>query len=163
MLRGVILALVIVSGLSVGLLAQQPTVDPILGTWTLNVQRSRFPRTDVSAPKGHVEVYRRVADRIERTSTRPAPDGSSSITRVTWPTEGGFAVYEQGQVPQGRTIIEALISSGEWYAIFLQDGKQYQTIRKMIANDGKTMTQVIRGVDTQGKPFEQLNVYDRQE
>jgi hypothetical protein len=162
MLCRVFLALVILSGVSVGLLAQEPT-DSILGTWKLNLQQSRFPRKDVPAPKGHVEAYRRVADRIERTSTRPALDGSSSVTRVTWPAEGGFAAYEQGEVPKGRIIIEALISSGEWYAIFLQDGKQYQTIRKVIAKDGKTMTQVIKGFDTQGNPFEQLHVYDRQE
>jgi hypothetical protein len=54
MLWRVFLALVIVNA---GLLAQQPAVDPILGTWKLNLMQSKVPAV-VSALEQHIKVYR---------------------------------------------------------------------------------------------------------
>jgi hypothetical protein len=57
---------------------------------------------------------------------------------------------------------ETLIAPGDWYVTFLQNGKQRGVIHKVISKDGKTMTQPRKGVDAQGKPFEHIEVYDRQ-
>jgi hypothetical protein len=55
------------------------------------------------------------------------------------------------------------MAPGEWLVTYLlQGGKQVATMHKVISKDGKTMRQTIRGFDTDGKPFEQLQVFDRQ-
>ena len=51
---------------------------------------------------------------------------------------------------------------GDWYAIFLRDGNQIRVIHKVISKDGKTMHQTITGVDSDGKPYESLAVYEKQ-
>jgi hypothetical protein len=42
------------------------------------------------------------------------------------------------------------------------EGKQIATMHKVVSKDGKTLRITIKGIDPQGKPFEELRVYDRQ-
>jgi hypothetical protein len=44
----------------------------------------------------------------------------------------------------------------------MQNGKQTLTIHKIISEDGKTMRQTVTSVDSKGKPFEELRVFERQ-
>ena len=58
-------------------------VDPVIGSWKLNIAQSKFsPRLlaaqRLAAPKERTEVYREIeAHRIELTSTEIRIDGSS--------------------------------------------------------------------------------------
>ena len=63
----------------------------------------------------------------------------------------------------GVTMVETLIAQGEWYATFLRDGKQFMVIHKVVSEDGKTMSLNYTGGDPQGNPFEQVDVYERQQ
>jgi hypothetical protein len=57
---------------------------------------------------------------------------------------------------------ETLIGPGDWYVTYLQNGKQFLIMHKVISDDGKTMRQTITGIGPQGKPGEQIQVLDRQ-
>ena len=142
--------------------------DPIIGTWKLNVAKSKFSPVLLKAlkeiiPKEKTEVYEEFGDQIVLTATATMADGKSIFGKYTWPRQGGIAEV-QADVPSfaGVIIIETLIASGEWYATFLTDGKQFMVIRKVVSEDGKTMRLNYTGADPQGNPFEQMDGYDRQ-
>jgi hypothetical protein len=47
-------------------------------------------------------------------------------------------------------------SSGEWYVTQMQDGRQRITIHKAISKNGKSMRQIVKGLDPQGTQLELL-------
>jgi hypothetical protein len=140
--------------------------DPLVGTWKLNLAQSQFSPVllalqKTAIPKERTEIYRLVNNRIELTQTSIRSDGSKEeAPKLTWPAQGGAVV---SQSANGLSYVETLIASGEWLvSAMLQDGTQVGTLRKIISKDGKTMRQITKGVDPQGKPFEQVQVFDRQ-
>jgi hypothetical protein len=50
---------------------------------------------------------------------------------------------------------------GEWYVTQIQDGKQVVTIHKVVAKDGRTMRQIVKGIEPNGKVLESIQVFDR--
>jgi hypothetical protein len=60
------------------------------------------------------------------------------------------------------TVVEILLKPGEWYVTFLMNGKQMTTMHKTISADRKTMRQTVRGLDSQGRMVEQIQVLRRQ-
>jgi hypothetical protein len=103
-----------------------------------------------------IEVYREVDTDLMEFS-----DGSPTSDKWTWPRQGGTA-RRQPQLSEGMFYVETLIEPGHWYVTVMQNGKQIGIIHKTISNDGKTMRQTLKGVDPQGKPFEQLQVFHKQ-
>jgi len=142
-------------------------LDPIIGTWKLNVSKSRTLRDlpiDVGQnAKEATEVYQEVDDQIELTLTGTSISGEPISGKVRWPRDGGIAVSVQEVTSyEGILIVETLIAPGDWYVTYLKDEKQVVAIHKIISEDGKTMSLISKQADTQGKPCEQTVVYDRQ-
>jgi hypothetical protein len=144
--------------------------DPIIGTWKLNTEKSKFSpmRRSLTAkqtpPKERTEVYREVdGDLIEFVTTTTWQDGSSRSSKYTLPRQGGIIEkHLPNPFPDGMLWIETLIKSGNWYETIIAGGKQIAVRHKVISDDGKMMRQILRGVDSEGKPFEELEVYNRQ-
>jgi hypothetical protein len=141
--------------------------DPIIGTWKLNVSKSRTLRDlpiDVGQnAKEATEVYQEVDDQIELTLTGTSISGEPISGKVRWPRDGGIAGSVQEVTSyEGILIVETLIAPGDWYVTYLKDGKQVVVIHKIISEDGRTMSLISKQADTQDKPCEQRVVYDRQ-
>ena len=142
--------------------------DPIIGIWKLNVANSIFSPVLLKAlnetvPKEATEIYRLVGDQIELTVENTMTGGGRISGRYTWPRYGGVAKAQEDVASfTGVTIIETVIAPGEWYATFLKNDRQFMVVHKVVGIDGKTMSLSSRGTDDQGKPFEQMVVYDRQ-
>jgi hypothetical protein len=142
--------------------------DPIIGIWNLNVANSKFSTVLLKAlnetvPKEATEIYRLVGDQIELTVENTMTGGRRISGRYTWPRYGGVAKAQEDVASfTGVTIIETLIAPGEWYATFLKNEKQFIVVHKVVGKDGQTMSLSSTGIDDQGKPFEQIVVYDRQ-
>jgi len=155
-MRKIIFLLIIILSLPSILCA----ADPIIGTWKLNISKSKFPPNQ-PAPKEQVETYRELADgQIELTYQSTEKDGSSMLLVGTYPIQGGVAV---GKVEALKgSFIHTRISQDEWYETILRDGKQIMTIYKKISNDGKTMRQTVRRQDNEGQTVEVLLIYERQ-
>ena len=141
-------------------------VDPIIGSWKLNISSSKISPVlrqmfKVAPPKQQTEVYRVTSDRqIELTGAFTGTDGSSLSSKVVFPAEGGIAQQTNSQ--PGESAVETRVSPREWYVTFMKDGKQTLTMHKVISTDGQTMRQTVAGVDSQGKAFEEVRVYERQ-
>jgi len=142
--------------------------DPIIGTWKLNVAKSKFSPVllkilNETVPREKTELYEQVGDRIVLAATATMADGRSISGRYAWPAKGGIAsVQEDLPAFAGITIIETLIAPGEWYATFLKDGKQFMVIHKVVGEDGQTLCLNYTGADAQGNSFGQTDVYERQ-
>lgn len=135
--------------------------EPIIGTWRLNIAKSKFAANGFKVPREITEVYRELnPGQIELTFMKTETDGSSTLLKVAFPSQGGAARCIQG-CPSGYSVVETLIS-GEWYATEMQDGKQYMTLHKVISKDGKIYYQTLQSSDAKGKPFQNLLVYEKQ-
>src|SRR4051794_13317933 len=134
--------------------------DSITGVWKLDVSSSTFT---MPPPKEQIETYRELASGdMELVLSRTQKDGAPTTTTFTWPTRGGLVHDPAAALPKGATITEVLLSPGDWFAIFMVDGKQQATIHKVISPDGKTMIQTIEAMDPQGRPSEQVQIFHRQ-
>jgi hypothetical protein len=141
--------------------------DPIIGTWKLNIAKSKFSSIYYSSrkrtvPKEKVEAYREIeGDQLELAGKEIGTDGSSSSGISTWARQGGITKHQPPE-PAEMSVFETLIAPGDWIVTSLQNGKQIRVMHKVISKDGKQMTQTITGTDAQGKPFVQVQVFDRQ-
>jgi hypothetical protein len=134
--------------------------DPIIGTWKLNLEKSKGSQPS-AAPKEQLEVYRELdSGEIELTLTRTMVDGTSSVSKLTWPAQGGTVTFVQSD-PRGRSLVETLIAPGEWYVTYMREGKQYLTVHKVVSKDKKMLMQTFKGVFS-GTPAEIVTVFDRQ-
>ena len=135
--------------------------DPITGTWKLDVRASRFVKFE--APKEQTESYKELAfGEIEMILTRVAKDGAQSRVRLTWPALGGAVQDPAGALGKGKSAIETMLGPGEWLVTFLENGKQWSTMRKVVSPDGRTMTQTAKFVDPDGRTLTQIQVLRRQ-
>jgi hypothetical protein len=140
--------------------------DPIIGTWKLNVAKSRFSQAvqailKEAPPKEYSEVLREVeGDQIELSGKGIQTNGQPFSFRLMWPRQGGMVTILE-DVP-GFTYIETLIGPGEWYVTTLQNGKQVSIRHKVVSRDGRTKQETITVTDAQGRRFEQIELFERQ-
>jgi hypothetical protein len=137
--------------------------DPIIGTWKLNLAKSKFAPNQPDIPKSGTEAYREVeGGQIELTVTRTDASGSSVLSKYVWPAQGGAVMILQGGPNRITGFVETLIEPGNWYVTCLQNGKQISWAHKTISKDGKTMTQTWKDMDAQGNLIVDIEVFDRQ-
>jgi len=137
--------------------------DPIIGTWKLNLEKSKIPegRGRLSSPrKEMIDVYRELdSGLIELRAKRVFMDGSSDFDICTYPAQGG--ALKSQIMPPHISVFEIRIRPGEWCGVYILDGKQIVTRHKVISEDGKTMRHILRSVDAKG-PYEEIMIMEKQ-
>jgi hypothetical protein len=117
-------------GLADSLLA----ADPIVGTWKLNLAKSKFAPNQPDIPKSGTEAYREVeGDQIELTVTRTEADGSSVLSKYAWPDQGGAVKILQGGPKRITTLVETLIEQG-----FVLGSIRQKSNSAVLAGPGRT-------------------------
>ena len=153
---------IVALGLTILTASAAMAADPIVGTWKLDVSKSKLAPS-LSPPKAQTEVYRELASgQIELELTRINNEGASTSLILSWPAGGGLVEDPRGGLPKGVTAVETLLKPGEWYVTFLMDGKQVMTMHKAISLDRQTMRQTLKGLDPQGRSVQQIQVLRRQ-
>jgi len=141
--------------------------DPIIGTWKLNVAKSKSPSQPMTL-KELTEIYREIKpDKMELTRRGIGADGSPFFEKYIYPCQGGIVdrIGPGGEdISSNRDagIIGIFVAPSEWYTVFLKSGTQYMLIHKSISKDGKTMRQTVRIIDEKGKPVEGLSFFDKE-
>lgn len=136
--------------------------DPIIGTWKLNVSKSKYPPGE-NPPKEQSETYReKEGGRIELIWEAVQADGTKELFKATWPAEGGAVSISEGQANPGRSYVETLLKPGEWYVTVLQDGKQIAFMHKVISKNGKAMTQKETFIGEDGIRKEIVRMHEKQ-
>jgi hypothetical protein len=145
-----------------GLAGSLWAADPMLGTWKLNIAKSKFAPTE-PAPKEVTAIWRELgADQYECVMTGVRIDGSAISVKATIPAKGGVINVQQPVPIKGQSGIVTIVGPGDWYITFMQDGKQVEVVHSVVSKDGKTARNTAKGVDAKGKPYEALDVYDKQ-
>ena len=169
--RSVLMLLIATLVLSSGLSAQTPARtakpaasrggDPFIGVWRLNADKSKYESG--GAPKSFVRTYEdRGGGTIFMTTDVTIPQGSARA----------FLVYRRDGKPYPEAAVgaEAIrmvsvrsVDPRTEDVYFIVDGKTSDKPSTItISADGQTMTQVVSGTTSKGKPFTNTVVYDRQ-
>lgn len=149
---GIVLA---VAGNSVVMAAG--AADPIVGTWQLNVAKSKF--NPGPALKSQTRVYTESAQGISMKVTLVAADGKASAQESTFKYDGkdypfsGSADWDSLSLT--RKDANTVVSTQK------KAGKAIGTTVRTISKDGKVMTLANKGTGANGKPFDNTLIFDR--
>ena len=137
--RSIAVAAIVIPMLAIATVAIAQS--PFVGTWKLNLEKSKFIG---SAPLEWTDAYREIeGDQFEVMVKIVLPDGSTLNEVIVWPRQGGVATFLQGGA-EGVTEVETLISSNEWLATRMVDGKQIGTTNLFVSQNGKTMRYTLK-------------------
>jgi hypothetical protein len=133
--------------------------DPVIGTWTLNVAKSKF--SPGPAPTSATRTYAQTADgSIALTFSGVASDGSPTSGASTFKYDGkdypitGSPDYDTLSLKRvNRTTVKSLLK---------KDGKVIGFTTRTITAHGKVLTLSSSGKDAKGTHFHQIAVYDKQ-
>ena len=141
-----------------GLLSAQ--TDPFLGTWKLNLKKSKFvpgsPRKSetrivVTGPSG----MRVSVDRVNGDGSTQQFEYTSNLDGKSYPITG--------QAPYGADSISAnLTAPNTIQSTLTKNGKTVATATTVVSNGGKVLTITTKGTYAQGKHFTNVGVYDKQ-
>jgi hypothetical protein len=141
----------------VGIQLAAQTTDPVVGTWELNVAKSKF--SPGPAPKSETRTYAMVGQEIKATSK--SVDGTGKATTGEW-----TVVYDGKDRPQAGNPDADMLSLKRVDAYsteFTQkkDGKVVMTGTRSISRDGKVMTITTKGTNAKGQPVDDVEVFEK--
>jgi hypothetical protein len=146
-----------------GLASSLWAADAFVGTWKFDMAKSKpAPNTTGKVVKEAILVIGEKGTDRESYHKNTYTDGSSDLTKWTVPRQGGIVKYQQGGPPTGDINVVTRISGGEDYWTGMQDGKQVSVGHWTVSKDGKEIRGTGKGIDAQGKPYEELWVGYRQ-
>jgi hypothetical protein len=134
---------------------QQP--DPLIGKWTLNLERSKF-RPGVP-PKSMTLTYEPTPAGMRSVSVVVLRDGTSSHNEYTAKSDGkdypiiGVAQVDTVSIHQIDTLTSERIDK--------RDGKRVQSYMRQVYSDGRTLIVTQKGEDATGSPVDHLMIFER--
>jgi len=145
-------AAVVVGILSAAALAQ--TSDPLIGTWKLNVAKSK-------GVKSGSTVVEAVGKGIKLTVDLVPADGTASHWAFTANYDGkDYPVT--GNSPYGNSAAVTRVDARTIRITSKHDGKVTTTSTIVVSEDGKTRTTTIKGTDVKGQPVDVVSFYEKQ-
>lgn len=138
--------------------------DPRVGTWKLNLVKSRLP-TDVAAIVNEsIIVFREVdPDTLEMTHTEISKSGAKIVSlQSTVPRCGGIQTFQRSYFARNTSIVTTMIDSHTGFETLLLNGKQTRVIRWKISEDCKAYSLTTKEDEHLGKAFEALYFYEKQ-
>ena len=154
-LRHLLTAVAIVGLAGAAPRAQSP--DPMLGTWKLNVEKSKSPYTSGTS------VIEAAGDGVKVTADMVGADGTAY--HWTWTAKyDGKDVPVTGKTPYGDngTVALTRVDANTVKIVSKIGGKTTLNQTITTSADGKTRTVTTKGVDAKGQPIETNTVYDKQ-
>lgn len=135
--------------------------DPQLGTWKLNVAKSKYVGTQ--APKTDTLTAQAQADGAKVSVDGLAGDGSRVAFSYTTNFDGKDSAISGVGFPNGAdTIAVKRVDANTSMATGKKTGKVVYTRKLVVSKDGKVMTITAKGTDAQGKPTSSTSVWDKQ-
>jgi hypothetical protein len=132
------------------------STDPLLGTWKLDVAKSKISGP---APKAGTVKYEAAGDALKVTVDLDATDG---------PAHWGYTATWDGKEspvtgnPNADTAANKKIDARTSEVAMKKAGKATTTNRRVVSADGKTLTITIKGSTPDGQPVDDVQVYVKQ-
>jgi len=154
----VLLFAVVASGGAVRLLAQD---NPFVGTWKLNVAKSKFEPGP--APKSLTRTVEAQGDGAKYSFDGVAADGTAFSYNFTVKYDGkDYPVTGTGMPGGADSISIKRVGANKAEAIEKKGGKEIGRATSEVSKDGKVSTVKIKGKTADGKAFSSDTVYDKQ-
>lgn len=132
--------------------------NPQVGLWKGDLAKSSVsPGTAVTSTTSNVEAS---GAGITVTVDAATPDGPSH-----WSFTANYDGQDNvivGTSPYGTSVALTRVDANTTGSVYKRDGAVTTTSTTVVGPDGKTRTVTIKGTDPQGRPFNDVYVYDRQ-
>lgn len=151
--------------ISLGFGSAAVSTDPLIGTWKLNVAKSKYspgppPRSaTIKYEAAGGDALRNIRDEMEANGRTIHSEYTSKFDGKDYPVSGPLG---GGNPPRG-TITAKRINVYTTVNINKLDGKVTSTSRRIVSKDGKTLTIIVKGTDGHGHRINNRVVYDRVE
>jgi hypothetical protein len=149
-----LLAAVILIGVASGMLLAQ-SESPLVGTWKLNVAKSKSPFESGST------TIEAVGEGIKFMVDMVGTDGTKRHWEFTANFDGKD-VPLTGDSPYGDTVAVTRVDENAIKIASKYKGKLTTTHTIVVAPDGKTRTSTATGIDKAGKPVDAVSFYEKQ-
>ena len=150
-----ILALVVSSAIS----AQSSQSDTRIGTWKLNVAKSKFD--SAASRKSETRTYQMSDGAVMVHAETILSDGSKQEVSFNGTPDGKDHPYNATPAFYADTVSVRREGNG-FIGESKKDGKLLFTTTDSFSADGKIMTLTTKGVNAKGQPVNSVRVYEKQ-
>jgi hypothetical protein len=145
--------------LAVAALATAQAKDPFVGTWKLNLAKSKY--SPGPAPKSATSTYE-VAGKGYKVSVKTEP-ATGPVQQWSYTSNlDGQDVPISGDNPNADMTAVKRIDANTLEVVNKKNGKVTTTQKTVVAADGKTRTVTTTGTDGQGQKVNNVGVYEKQ-
>ena len=130
----------------------------VLGTWHLNVAKSRF--SPGPAPKNQTRTYERYRDGIRTTIQSVYADGHTALVQFISDYAGDQVTVSGSPDTDMISLKEVDARTAE--AVLFHAGREIGSARRVISPDGKTMTITVRMTNAQGVPVNDMQIFEKE-
>jgi hypothetical protein len=131
--------------------------DTVVGTWKLNVAKSKFSGP---ALKSSTRVYAETADGTTLDQKMAGADGKEMSMHVTIKYDGKD--YPITGNPDADSVAAKVIDAHTSNFTLKKGGKVAGTVHRVVSADGKTLTVTNKGTHADGKAYDDTLVFDKQ-
>jgi hypothetical protein len=143
--------------LAVAVLATAQPKDPFVGTWVLNVAKSKYDPGP--APKGGTTTYE-PAGKGYKVTVKAEP-ASEAPLQWSYTTELDGKDSPMTGNPNADAIAVKRVDAHTLEAVTKKGGKELAKQKRVVSADGKTMTITTAGMNAQGQKVNNAAVYDK--
>jgi len=131
--------------------------DPFLGTWQLNLAKSKYspgppPKSQTANIQGDGQNHRVTTTGIDAAG-KPT---SAAFTRIY------DGMPHPGVTPDFDALSLTRVDDHTLIISRTKAGKLVQTVTNVVSQDGKTNTITTNGTDGNGRPINNISVWDKQ-
>lgn len=143
-------------GVFSGVVLTAQSSDPLIGTWKLNVAKSKG--TPLKSGTSKIEA---AGEGVKFTVELVRADGTAS----NWGFTANFDGKDNpvtGNSPYGNVVALTRVDANTIRITSKQGGKVTTTATIVVSPDGKTRTTTIKGTDANGQPVDTVSFYEKQ-
>jgi hypothetical protein len=130
--------------------------DPLVGTWKLNVAKSKG-----TALKSGTTKVEKDGDGVKMTAELTRADGTVNKWSFTAKYDGKDNPVT-GNSPYGDTVAVERVDAHTYHFTSKMGGKVMAQQTIVISADGKTRTNTTKGTDAKGQPVDSVAFYEKQ-
>ncbi|MDQ3260786.1 MAG: hypothetical protein M3Q00_08390 [Pseudomonadota bacterium] len=144
--------------LFMGFALSAQAADPLVGTWKLNVAKSTYspgpaPKSLTAKIEAAGEGEKVTADGVRGDDTPIQVEYTAQYDGKDHPITGS---------PIADTVSLKRLDANTTERTDKKGGKVVQTLTRKLSSDGKTVTVTIKGTDAEGRPINNLAVFEKQ-
>lgn len=150
-------AIVVTILVAIGAQSGFAQVDPLLGSWVLNVAKSKY--TPGPPPKEQTTIFEAAGQGVKVTTKGTDSAGKPTMTAYTANYDGKD--YPVTGNPDWDMVSLKRVDANTVEFTRKRAGKVVQTATSVVSKDGKTRTITTTGVNALGQKINNVAVYDK--